>query len=67
MLRDFVRQMLFDIHCNWSPHDVDLNSGCLQYLGAKKLKKRVVKPSEKFRFSFDWENTEDTSGDMNPM
>ncbi|BBM99486.1 ATP-dependent RNA helicase DDX23/PRP28 [Marchantia polymorpha subsp. ruderalis] len=38
-----------------------------QYLGAKKLKKRVVKPSEKFRFSFDWENTEDTSRDMNPI
>ncbi|CAK9201244.1 unnamed protein product [Sphagnum troendelagicum] len=34
---------------------------------SKKLKKRVVKPSEKFRFSFDWENTEDTSGDMNPI
>ncbi|EFJ18460.1 hypothetical protein SELMODRAFT_165735 [Selaginella moellendorffii] len=38
-----------------------------QYLGTKKLKKRVVKPSEKFRFSFDWENTEDTSRDMNPI
>lgn len=36
-----------------------------QYLGGKKPKKRVVKPSEKFRFSFDWENTEDTSRDMN--
>ncbi len=62
-----MRQMLFDIHGNWSPHGIDLNSDCLQYLGAKKLKKRVVKPSEKFRFSFDWENTEDTSRDMNPM
>lgn len=39
----------------------------MQYLGAKKFKKRVVKPSEKFRFSFDWESTEDTSRDMNPM
>ena len=29
-----------------------------QYLGSKKPKKRVIKPpSEKFRFSFDWENT----------
>ncbi|KAH9327893.1 hypothetical protein KI387_000001, partial [Taxus chinensis] len=36
-----------------------------QYLGTKKPKKRVIKPSEKFRFSFDWENTEDTSRDMN--
>ncbi|XP_052625194.1 DEAD-box ATP-dependent RNA helicase 21 [Lactuca sativa] len=36
-----------------------------QYLGSKKPKKRVIKPSDKFRFSFDWENTEDTSRDMN--
>ncbi|GAA0165917.1 hypothetical protein Leryth_010778 [Lithospermum erythrorhizon] len=38
-----------------------------QYLGSKKPKKRVIKPSEKFRFSFDWENTEDTSRDMNVL
>ncbi|KAJ4959990.1 hypothetical protein NE237_019900 [Protea cynaroides] len=38
-----------------------------QYLGTKKPKKRVIKPSEKFRFSFDWENTEDTSRDMNVL
>ncbi|XP_016685450.2 DEAD-box ATP-dependent RNA helicase 21 [Gossypium hirsutum] len=38
-----------------------------QYLGSKKPKKRVIKPSEKFRFSLDWENTEDTSGDMNSL
>ncbi|WJX96994.1 Envelope glycoprotein gp160 [Trifolium repens] len=38
-----------------------------QYLGSKKPKKRVIKPSEKFRFSFDWENTEDTSRDMNNL
>ncbi|KAJ1688638.1 hypothetical protein LUZ63_012793 [Rhynchospora breviuscula] len=37
------------------------------YLGSKKPKKRVIKPSEKFRFSFDWENTEDTSRDMNAL
>ncbi|KAI3522388.1 hypothetical protein L1887_00126 [Cichorium endivia] len=36
-----------------------------RYLGSIKPKKRVIKPSEKFRFSFDWENTEDTSRDMN--
>ncbi|KAH9543003.1 hypothetical protein CY35_13G039500 [Sphagnum magellanicum] len=48
-------------------HEKELEAIKEQYLGAKKLKKRVVKPSEKFRFSFDWENTEDTSGDMNPM
>ncbi|KAK8488760.1 hypothetical protein V6N13_025325 [Hibiscus sabdariffa] len=38
-----------------------------QYLGSKKPKKRVIKASEKFRFSFDWENTEDTSRDMNSL
>ncbi|OMO72290.1 hypothetical protein COLO4_27709 [Corchorus olitorius] len=38
-----------------------------QYLGTKNPKKRVIKPSEKFRFSFDWENTEDTSRDMNSL
>ncbi|KAH1047064.1 hypothetical protein J1N35_037848 [Gossypium stocksii] len=38
-----------------------------QYLGSKKPKKRVIKPSEKFRFSFDWVNTEDTSRDMNSL
>ncbi|KAH9543001.1 hypothetical protein CY35_13G039500 [Sphagnum magellanicum] len=48
-------------------HEKELEAIKEQYLGAKKLKKRVVKPSEKFRFSFDWENTEDTSGDMNPI
>ncbi|MFS8030839.1 putative RNA helicase [Helianthus anomalus] len=35
------------------------------YLGSNKPKKRVTKPSEKFRVSFDWENTEDTSRDTN--
>ncbi|KAF3791391.1 hypothetical protein EJ110_NYTH07041 [Nymphaea thermarum] len=38
-----------------------------RYLGSKKPKKRVIKPSEKFRFSFDWENSEDTSRDMNSL
>ena len=38
-----------------------------QYLGAKKEKKKVLKPSEKFRFSFDWETTDDTSRDLNPL
>lgn len=27
----------------------------------------MLKPSEKFRFSFDWEATEDTSRDINPL
>ncbi|AES74381.1 putative RNA helicase [Medicago truncatula] len=45
----------------------DLESIKEQYLGSKKPKKRVIKPSEKFRFSFDWENTEDTSRDRNDL
>ncbi|CAN8241073.1 unnamed protein product [Cochlearia groenlandica] len=43
-----------------------------QYLGGgnkKPKKKRVfIRPSgDKFRFSLDWENTEDTSTDMNAL
>lgn len=38
-----------------------------QYLGSKKEKKKVLKPSEKFRFSFDWEASDDTSRDLNPL
>ncbi|KAL0710669.1 hypothetical protein Bca4012_017647 [Brassica carinata] len=39
-----------------------------QYLGGTKPKKRViVRPSVKSRFSFDWENTEDTSRDTNSL
>lgn len=34
-----------------------------QYLGFIRPKKRVIKPSQKLRFSFDWENAEDTSRD----
>uniref|UniRef100_A0A5B7A0F7 DEAD-box ATP-dependent RNA helicase 21 n=1 Tax=Davidia involucrata TaxID=16924 RepID=A0A5B7A0F7_DAVIN len=48
-------------------HEKELESIKEQYLGSKKPKKRVIKPSEKFRFSFDWENTEDTSRDMNSL
>ncbi|KAF5726620.1 DEAD-box ATP-dependent RNA helicase 21-like isoform X2 [Tripterygium wilfordii] len=35
-----------------------------QYLGYEKPKKREIKTSQKFRLSFDWENTEDTSRDI---
>ncbi len=34
------------------------------YLGRKKVKKNVVPPSQKFKFNFDWETTEDTSEDI---
>jgi ATP-dependent RNA helicase DDX23/PRP28 len=39
----------------------------VQYLGQKKQKKKVLKPSEKFKFSFDWDMTDDTSRDLNPL
>ena len=32
-----------------------------QYLGADKVKKKMLKPSEKFKFNFDWEAGDDTS------
>ncbi|KAK9266344.1 hypothetical protein L1049_012676 [Liquidambar formosana] len=37
------------------------------YFGSKKPRKRVIKSSDKFRFSFDWDNTEDTLRDMNSL
>lgn len=40
-----------------------------QYLGKKTQKKKVIKASEKFSkvFQFDWEASEDTSNDLNPL
>ena len=38
-----------------------------QYLGADKVKKKMLKPSEKFKFNFDWEASDDTSRDLNPL
>lgn len=41
----------------------------MQYLGLNKHKKKVLKPSEKFRniFNFEWDHQEDTSQDYNPL
>lgn len=38
-----------------------------QYLGIKKEKKKIIKPSEKFKFVFNWDLSEDTSRDTNPL
>jgi ATP-dependent RNA helicase DDX23/PRP28 len=38
-----------------------------RYLGEKKQKKKVIKMTDKTRFAFDWESTEDTSVDVNPL
>ncbi|KAI3876413.1 hypothetical protein MKX03_024282 [Papaver bracteatum] len=46
----------------------DLEAIREQYMGTTtKPKKRVAKPSDKFRFSFDWEISEDTSRDINVL
>jgi len=37
------------------------------YMGLKEKKKRFVKPSEKFKFNFEWDAGEDTSADLNPL
>lgn len=31
------------------------------------MRKKILKPSEKFRFNFDWEANDDTSRDLNPL
>jgi ATP-dependent RNA helicase DDX23/PRP28 len=40
----------------------------MQYLGLNKEKKKMLKPSEKFKniFNFEWDATEDTS-DFNAL
>ena len=38
-----------------------------RYLGVGKVKKKVVKVTDKHRFAFDWEASEDTSTDVNPL
>eukprot|EP00357_Protocruzia_adherens_P017219 CAMPEP_0115033094 /NCGR_PEP_ID=MMETSP0216-20121206/39612_1 /TAXON_ID=223996 /ORGANISM="Protocruzia adherens, Strain Boccale" /LENGTH=740 /DNA_ID=CAMNT_0002411245 /DNA_START=34 /DNA_END=2256 /DNA_ORIENTATION=+ len=39
------------------------------YLGTKKPKKRIIRPSDKFRniFNFQWDDSEDTYNDTNPL
>ena len=41
----------------------------MHYLGLNKEKKKILKPSEKFRniFNFEWDVSEDTAYDTNPM
>ena len=38
-----------------------------QYLGKKRQKKIIVPPSQKFKFKFDWETSEDKSEDLNEL
>lgn len=38
-----------------------------QYLGGSQVKKKVYKGNERLKFNFDWDASEDTSKDMNPL
>lgn len=41
----------------------------ISYLGLNKQKKKILKPSEKFKniFNFKWDSSDDTSVDYNPL
>jgi ATP-dependent RNA helicase DDX23/PRP28 len=41
----------------------------MQYIGGQKDRKKLIKPSEKFQniFNFEWDPSEDTSHDPNPL
>ncbi|KAM3141791.1 hypothetical protein pb186bvf_006113 [Paramecium bursaria] len=49
--------------------DQEIISIKMQYLGLNKEKKKILKPSEKFKniFNFEWDATEDTSINFNPI
>ncbi len=49
--------------------DKELQSIKIQYLGLNKEKKKLLKPSEKFKniFNFEWDENDDTSYDTNPL
>ena len=53
--------------CLIDEKEVELIKG--KYLGTIKDKRRVIKPSDKFRqvFEFEWDASEDTSRDINPL
>lgn len=52
-----------------SERDVDKRMKELKeaYLGRTKPKKRFIPPSQKFKFSFDWEASDDTSTELDPL
>ena len=37
------------------------------YLGGEKKKKKITKAADRFKFNFDWDASEDTSRDLNPL
>lgn len=38
-----------------------------QYLGVEKKKRKITKAADRFKFNFDWDASEDTSRDLNPL
>ena len=61
----------FSVCLPWCKQDREREKELLlikqQYLGTEKVRKKTLKPSEKFRFNFDWEAQDDTSKDLNPL
>merc|ERR1712019_252650 len=45
----------------------DRNSIKEHYLGGHKERRKIIHPSERMRFVFDWDLTEDTSRTKNPF
>ena len=62
---------IFPSFISWHAQDREREKELLlikqQYLGTEKVRKKTLKPSEKFRFNFDWEAQDDTSKDLNPL
>ncbi len=58
---------VFSRHAEDREREKELEMIKQQYLGLTQLKKRVIRPSEKFKFNFDWGAEEDTSRDLNPL
>ncbi|EAS02223.2 DEAD/DEAH-box helicase (macronuclear) [Tetrahymena thermophila SB210] len=52
-----------------STEDPEIQNIKIQYLGLNKEKKKILKPSEKFKniFNFKWDSSDDTSVDFNPL
>lgn len=38
-----------------------------QYLGVERKKRKITKAADRFKFVFDWDASEDTSRDLNPL
>jgi ATP-dependent RNA helicase DDX23/PRP28 len=52
-----------------STEDPEIQNIKISYLGLNKEKKKILKPSEKFKniFNFKWDSSDDTSIESNPL